>query len=95
LVPAPAFATHRYSREIYGIDPNASIDYKGHMDLTLDVNRYGDVSGIKIDAAVPEVSQVLRSELLDYLREQKMRPAVVDGDTAKRDNVRLRYYYSY
>jgi tetratricopeptide (TPR) repeat protein len=95
LVPAPAFAIHRYSREIFGIDPDASIDYKGHMDLTLDVNRYGDVAGIKIDSAVPEVSQVLRSELIDYLRAQKMRPAFVNGEPVKRDNVKLRYYYSY
>jgi hypothetical protein len=95
LVPAPGFVIHRYSREIYDIDPDASIDYKGHMDLTLDVNRYGDVSGIKIDAAVPEVSQVLRSELIDYLRGQKVRPAFVNGEPVKRENVRLRYYYSY
>lgn len=95
LVPAPAFAIQRYSREIFGIDPDTSIDYKGHMDLTLDVNRYGDVAGIKIDSAVPEVSQVLRSELLDYLRTQKMRPAFVNGEPVKRDNVKLRYYFSY
>jgi tetratricopeptide (TPR) repeat protein len=95
LVPAPAFAIHPYSREIFGIDPNASIDYKGHMDLTLDVNRYGDVAGIKIDSAVPEASQVLRSELIDYLRSQKVRPAFVNGEPVKRENVKLRYYYSY
>lgn len=95
LVPAPAFAIHRYSREVFGIDPGASIDYKGYLDLTLNVSRYGDVAGIKIDSAVPEVSQVLRSELIDYLRIQKMRPAFVNGEPVKRDNVRLRYYYSY
>lgn len=95
LVPAPAFATHRYSREMYGIDPAARLDYKGHMDLTLNVNRYGDVSGIRILSAVPEVSQAMRSELLDYLRSQKMRPALVDGEVVKRDGVMLRYYYSY
>lgn len=95
LVPAPAFATHPYSREIHGIDAGTSIDYKGHMDLTLNVSRYGDVSGIRIDAAVPEASQVLRSELIDYLRGQKVRPAVVDGETVRREDVKLRYYYSY
>ncbi len=95
LVPAPGFATHRYSREIYGIDPAARLDYKGHMDLTLNVNRYGDVSGVRILSAVPEVSQGMRSELLDYLRSQKMRPAIVNGEVVKRDDVMLRYYYSY
>lgn len=95
LVPAPGFAIHKYSREIYGIDPDASIDYKGHLDLTLDVNRFGDVSGMRIDSGYPDASQVLRSELLDYLREQKVRPAVVNGETVKREGVKLRYYYSY
>ena len=56
---------------------------------------YGDVSGIDIDAATPGTLQVVRTELLDYLRGQKVRPAVIDGETVKREDVKLRYYYSY
>jgi tetratricopeptide (TPR) repeat protein len=96
LVPVPAFVTHPYSRTLYGIGPDAPLEYQGHMDMTLDVSRYGDVSGMRIDTVYPETtSQTLRSELLDYLRRQKMRPAVVDGKTVKREDVRVRYYYSY
>ena len=96
LIPAPAFVIHEYSRELYGIGPDEPLAYRGHMDLTLDVSRYGDVSGMRIDAVDPETtSQTLRSELLDYLRGQKMRPGVANGETVKRENVKLRYYYSY
>jgi tetratricopeptide (TPR) repeat protein len=95
LIPAPAFATHPYSRALFGIDSDATLVYKGHMDLTLEVSRYGDVRGVEIDAASPNTPQALRGELLDFLREQKMRPAVVNGETIKRENLKLRYYYSY
>ena len=95
LIPAPAFAIHKYSRALYGIDPDAQLVYRGYMDLTLSVNRYGDVRGIKIDTANPEVSQVLRSALVDFLREQKMRPALANGETVAREELKLRYYYSF
>ncbi|HEY0963820.1 MAG TPA: hypothetical protein VGE69_15830 [Pseudomonadales bacterium] len=95
LVAAPAFALHPYSREMYGIDADAELAWKGHMDLTLDVNRYGDVNGVKIDSVSEGTSQSLRSELLRYLRNAKVRPAIVDGEMVKREDVKLRYYYTY
>lgn len=95
LVAAPAFAMHPYSREMYGIPEDAELAWKGYMDLTLDVNRYGDVNGAEIDAASAETPQSLRSELLRYLRNAKARPAIVDGEMVKREDVKLRYYYTY
>jgi hypothetical protein len=95
LVPAPGFAIHDYSRELHGIAPDAELVYKGYMDLTLDVSRYGDVRGINIDAVTPGTTQELRDRLLDFLRSQKVRPAFENGESVKRENVKLRYNYSY
>lgn len=95
LVVAPGFVTHPFSRAMYGIAADAAIAWKGHMDLSLDVNRYGDVNGVDITDASPGTPQSLRTELLRYLREAKVRPAVVEGETVKREDVKLRYYYSY
>ncbi len=95
LVPAPGFATHAYSRAVQGIGLDETIAYDGYFDMTLSVNRNGDVYGINVDVANPEAPADLRRALLDFLREQKMRPAVVNGDTVKRDDISLRYYYRY
>ncbi|MGV3591815.1 MAG: hypothetical protein ACO1PZ_08995 [Gammaproteobacteria bacterium] len=95
LVVAPAFAMQPYSREMYGIPEDAELAWKGYMDLTLDVNRYGDVNGAEIDAASADTPQSLRSELLRYLRNAKVRPAIADGEMVKREEVKLRYYYTY
>jgi hypothetical protein len=95
IVPAPRFAIHRYSREIYGFGPGDDLAFRGHMDLSLDISRNGDVSGIDIESATPGTLQVIRTELLDFLRGQKMRPAIADGETVRREDVKLRYYYSY
>ncbi|MEY4641148.1 MAG: hypothetical protein RLZZ227_1142 [Pseudomonadota bacterium] len=95
LVPAPGFVIHDYSRALHGIPPDAELPYKGHMDLSLTLSSQGDVRNIDIEAASPNTPQVLRSTLLDYLREQKMRPAIVNGEAVERDNMKLRYYYTY
>lgn len=95
LVPAPAFAIHDYSRRLYGIPEQEVLEYSGHMDLTLDVDRFGNVRGAGIDDSSPDTSQPLRETLLDYLREQKMRPAIVNGETVERSDLKIRYYYSY
>lgn len=95
LVVAPAFAIHAYSREIHDVPADAELAWKGYMDLTLNVNRYGDVNGAKVDAASEGTPQTLRTELLRYLRNAKARPAIVDGEMVKREDVKLRYYYTY
>ncbi len=95
LVPAPGFAIHDYSRELHGIAPDAELVYKGYMDLTLDVTRYGDVRSINVDAETEGTSEEVRDRLLDYLRAQKVRPAFENGESIKRESVKLRYNYSY
>jgi hypothetical protein len=95
LVPAPGFVMHDYSRELHGIPLDAELPYKGYMDLSLTLSRQGDVRSIDIEAANPDAPQVLRNTLLDYLREQKMRPAIVNGEAVERKNIKLRYYYTY
>ncbi|MDY6984299.1 MAG: hypothetical protein SV422_14530, partial [Pseudomonadota bacterium] len=95
LVVAPGFAIHAYSREIHDIPADAELAWKGYMDLALNVNRYGDVNGAKVEAVSEGTPQALRTELLRYLRNAKVRPAIVDGEMVKREDVKLRYYYTY
>ena len=95
LVPTPWFATHLHSRELFGISPDDTLQYRGYIDVTMNINRFGDVRGAKILLASDETPRKVRRSLLDYLRIQKMRPALVSGKLAPANDLTMRFYYSY
>jgi hypothetical protein len=95
IIPVPAFAIHPFSRTLYGLAPDALIEYQGHIDVTLGVDRNGRVRAPRIDAVSEGTGQQLRSQLLDFLRETSVRPAVIDGKLAAQEDLKIRYYYSY
>lgn len=95
LIPVPGFAPHPYSRGFFGLAPDAPLDYKGYVDVTLAIDRSGDVKDLRIEAATDNTTQRLRRVLLDYLREHRMRPQVKDASIASRLPMTLRIYYSY
>jgi len=95
LLPVPAFAIHPYSRALVGIAPDASLDYQGYMDVTLSINRNGSISAPRIDQTSEGTSQQLRSKLLDFLRDTKVRPPLDAGKPVGQKELKLRYYYAY
>lgn len=95
LVPLPGFALHPYSRPFYGIAATAPLARAGHVDMTLTVNNYGTVRSPRVTAVSPGTSQRLRSLLLNYLRNQPMRPLVQNGSLMKESELTLRIHYSY
>lgn len=95
LVPVPAFAIHPYSRRLFGIPADAELAYRGYIDTTLNVDRHGNVRGVKITNVSRDTSQRLRSGLLDFLRETRVRPAVIAGKTVEQSGLNVRYYYTY
>lgn len=95
LVPVPAYAIHEFSRAFYGYPSDEVLVYKGHIDATLDIDRFGRVSNVRIDATSPDTPRRVRDTLLTYLREKKMRPTIENGELVKLTDVKTRYYYSY
>ncbi len=94
LIPVPGFALHPYSRSFYGISADAPLDFDGYIDLTLTLNSNGVVKGPRISSTSVEINQRLRSVLLDYLREHRMRPLAQDGKLVKESELTLRIHYS-
>lgn len=95
LLPVPAFALHPHSRALVGVAPDAVLDYKGYLDVTLSVNRNGSISAPRIDATSADASQQLRSALLDFLRNTRVRPLLAAGKPVDQKELKLRYYYAY
>jgi hypothetical protein len=90
----PGFALHPYSRSFYGISADAPLDFDGYIDLTLTLNSNGVIKGPRISSTSVEINQRLRSVLLDYLREHRMRPLAQDGKLVKESELTLRIHYS-
>lgn len=93
LIPVPGFALHPYSRSFFGIAADAPLDYTGYIDLTLTLNSNGIIKSPRIIGTSADTGQHLRSLLLDYLREQRMRPLVQDGTMVKESELTLRVHY--
>lgn len=94
-ITVPSYATHHYSREFFGVPGDTQIPYKGYIDVEFSKDRYGKISGINVLAASENTLSPVRSALLDYLREQRFRPQLSNGEAVRQDNIKLRYYYYY
>ena len=91
----PGFGMHRFSRGFFDISPDTDIPWRGHIDVRFDKDRYGSVSGVKVVAASDDTPQQVRSALVDYLRNQRFRPAFADGQATEQRDIALRYFYYY
>ena len=95
LIALPGFALLPYKRQYFGYQEDTPLDYKGYIDLTLNIDKYGRVrSRIVIDSSSDTPAQV-RSALLDYLGTYRMRPYLENGETITRSEMKIRYYYAY
>jgi tetratricopeptide (TPR) repeat protein len=95
LTPIPEFTIVPYSRESAGIPADAQLDYKGYIDLTLNIDRYGNVRRRRVETESAGTTQEIRRKLMDFLEEQQMRPLIVDGAPVSQENLAIRYYYTY
>jgi tetratricopeptide (TPR) repeat protein len=95
LIPAPGFALHPYSRAFFGYSSTTPLAYVGYLDVALTLNNRGRVDSARITAAPANPPQRLRSLLLDYLRDQPMRPIARNGTLEKTTALQLRIYYYY
>lgn len=95
LQPVPAFALHPYSRELFGLTAGDSLPWRGYIDVSLNLTRDGDVRSANIVDATPDTPQRVRRMLLAHLRNQKMRPRLENGVPVTRDDLLLRFHYSF
>ncbi|MEX2366886.1 MAG: tetratricopeptide repeat protein [Pseudohongiellaceae bacterium] len=95
LVQIPTFATHPFTRSIYGIDPGQELDYRGYIDLELTLDRYGNTKGVDVLQTSENTPFEVRRALLERVRTAKMRPQLVAGETITREDLQVRYYYHY
>jgi tetratricopeptide (TPR) repeat protein len=95
LQPVPDFAIHPHSRELFGIGVDDTLPRRGYIDVSMNLTRDGNVRRADITEASADTPQRVRRILLNYLRNQKMRPRIEQGTLVTAADLRLRFYYSY
>lgn len=95
LLPVPDFATHPHSRALFGLTMDDTLPYRGYIDVSLTLTRNGDVRRAEIIEASADTPQRVRRRLLEYLRNQKMRPQLDAGVPVQREGIRVRFHYTY
>lgn len=94
LLPTPAYAIHPYTRTVLGLPENEPLAYIGYMDVTLTLTQQGVVRNSSIVGASTNTPLPIRRLLLDFLREQPMRPLVQNGSLVKESTLSLRVHYA-
>lgn len=95
LVQLPVFTARPNSREKFGIDPDTELARDGYVDMEFSVSRGGSVRGIRTLAKSADTSHAVEEQLRRYLKNAPIRPHVRDGEVVNRDNVRMRFYYTF
>jgi len=95
LVQLPVFTARPNSREKFGIAADAELARDGYVDLAFSVSRSGSVRGIRTLAKSVDTSYAVEEQLRRYLKNAPIRPQVRDGEVVVRNDVRMRFYYTF
>jgi tetratricopeptide (TPR) repeat protein len=79
--------------EIDESDPTRA--HRGYVDAAVELNRYGAARSIEILDTSPGTSRAIERRLRGYVNRHRFRPRFVDGDLARSDRFRARFYYDY
>lgn len=94
-VQLPLFSAKPNSREKYNVGMAEELSWDGYIDMAFDINRTGTVRDMRVLEKSPGTSFEMEERLRRYLKNSPFRPVVIDGETAGRDDLRMRYYYTF
>lgn len=91
----PSFIKPAWSRAALGLPDDLALQYKGHIDVEFNLNRFGKVTTVAVlERSNPEV-KLAEQRLLRSLRRAQFRPRFGNGELKSSDTVQARYYYTW
>lgn len=93
-VTLPTFTSVSYSAIDADIPESLSDSFRGYVDLSFHLNRYGRVTEVSAIGQSAETPSMVEKHLLRMVSDAQFRPRFEDGK-AVREELRLRYYYTY
>lgn len=73
----------------------ANADFEGYIDIEFQVSKFGSARGAEIIGTSDGSASPVTKALLRKIRQEKFRPAFINGAATSNENIKLRYYYSY
>jgi tetratricopeptide (TPR) repeat protein len=69
--------------------------FRGYIDASLEITRFGDVKRVEIIGASPAASKAIERDLRRYLSACVFRPRFLNGELARSDRYSGRFYFYY
>jgi len=91
----PLITAKPNSREKFDIGPEVELSYDGYIDISFYLNENGTAKGLRVLGKSAGTTWEVEKRLRRYLRNSPFRPRIVDGAPLGRDDLTLRYYYSF
>lgn len=91
----PRFESFEEQRRFARQGRMAAGQERGHVDVGMDVNRYGRVGDLDVMGGDPESIEEVAMSLRRNLRDMRLRPRVEDGETVDTPDIVLRLPYWY
>jgi hypothetical protein len=86
-------------RRAYGPEDWTEFDgshpYRGHVDVQVEIGRYGQATEVEIQSASPGTSRAIERRLRKHVNQTRFRPRFVAGSPLRSDRFLLRYFYDY
>lgn len=70
-------------------------DYHGYIDVEFKVSKFGIATRPEVIGTSGEDESPVTKALIRKIRNERFRPAFIDGTVSSNENVKLRYFYSY
>ena len=91
----PLFTPKPNSREKFGIKRETDLDYDGWIDMRFTINGNGTARNIELVNQSANTAFDTATRLRRYLKNSPFRPRIDNGETISREDVNMRYYYSF
>jgi tetratricopeptide (TPR) repeat protein len=95
-VTIPTFIDYRFTRAYHDIPEDVALDYKGWLDVSVKINRFGQTSDVEVLGKSLSVTDPIESRLVRQLRSStSFRPRFSNDALLTEDRLTARFYYTY
>jgi tetratricopeptide (TPR) repeat protein len=78
-----------------GVGSGGHRDYRGYIEATVELTRFGDVRRVEVLGQTPGVSKAIERGFRRYLATTQFRPRFVNGEIPRLDRFDARFYFDY
>lgn len=91
----PLFATHLFSKESAGLQPDAQLAYNGYIDIAYTVDELGNGVDLEFLENSGEGADRIEALIASQFKAIKFRPVLRRGEPSESERIEVRYFYAF